>query len=111
MKKAPAAPTAPKAPVAAKTPDNAPAPIPMTTPQEQSFAQPDMSQFRKPDNAEPVMSQSVVEPEIPQQTEPTEPPAETDEQPVEQTAPEKCPHCGSELKSGAKFCSVCGNKV
>ena len=33
-------------PVAAKTPDNAPAPIPMTTPQEQSFAQPDMSQFK-----------------------------------------------------------------
>lgn len=66
---------------------------------------------KTPDNAEPVMSQSVVEPEIPQQTEPTEPPAETDEQPVEQTAPEKCPHCGSELKSGAKFCSVCGNKV
>lgn len=98
-------------PVAAKTPDNAPAPIPMTTPQEQSFAQPDMSQFRKPDNAEPVMSQSVVEPEIPQQTEPIEPPTETAEQPVEQTAPEKCPHCGSELKSGAKFCSVCGNKV
>ena len=98
-------------PVAAKTPDKAPAPIPMTTPQEQSFAQPDMSQFRKPDNAEPVMSQSVVEPEIPQQTEPIEPPTETAEQPVEQTAPEKCPHCGSELKSGAKFCSVCGNKV
>ena len=98
-------------PVAAKTSDNAPAPIPMTTPQEQSFAQPDMSQFRKPDNAEPVMSQSVVEPEIPQQTEPIEPPAETAEQPVEQTAPEKCPHCGSELKSGAKFCSVCGNKI
>lgn len=98
-------------PVAAKTPDNAPAPIPMTTPQEQSFAQPDMSQFRKPDNAEPVMSQSVVEPEIPQQTEPIEPPTETAEQPAEQTAPEKCPHCGSELKSGAKFCSVCGNKV
>ena len=98
-------------PVAAKTPDNATAPIPMTTPQEQSFAQPDMSQFRKPDNAEPVMSQSVVEPEIPQQTEPIEPPTETAEQPVEQTAPEKCPHCGSELKSGAKFCSVCGNKV
>ena len=73
--------------------------------------QPDMSQFRKPDNAEPVMSQSVVEPEIPQQTEPIEPPTETAEQPVEQTAPEKCPHCGSELKSGAKFCSVCGNKV
>ena len=85
-------------PVAAKTPDKAPAPIPMTTPQEQSFAQPDMSQ-------------SVVEPEIPQQTEPIEPPTETAEQPVEQTAPEKCPHCGSELKSGAKFCSVCGNKV
>ena len=82
-------------PVAAKTPDNAP----------------DMSQFRKPDNAEPVMSQSVVESEIPQQTEPIEPPTETAEQPVEQTAPEKCPHCGSELKSGAKFCSVCGNKV
>lgn len=98
-------------PVAAKTPDNAPAPIPMTTPQEQSFAQPDMSQFRKPDNAEPVMSQSVVEPEIPQQTEPIEPPTETTEQPAWQTAPEKCPHCGSELKSGAKFCSVCGNKV
>ena len=98
-------------PVAAKTPDNAPAPIPMTTPQEQSFAQPDMSQFRKPDNAEPVMSQSVVEPEIPQQPEPIEPPTETAEQPVEQSAPEKCPHCGSELKSGAKFCSVCGNKV
>ena len=86
-------------------------PLPMTTPQEQNFAQPDMSQFRKPDNAEPVMSQSVVEPEIPQQTEPIEPPTETAEQPVEQTAPEKCPHCGSELKSGAKFCSVCGNKV
>lgn len=63
------------------------------------------------DNAEPVMSQSVVEPEIPQQTEPIEPPTETAEQPVEQTAPEKCPHCGSELKSGAKFCSVCGNKI
>ena len=58
-----------------------------------------------------VMSQSVVEPEIPQQTEPIEPPTETAEQPVEQSAPEKCPHCGSELKSGAKFCSVCGNKV
>lgn len=66
---------------------------------------------KTPDNAEPVMSQSVVEPEIPQQTEPIEPPTETAEQPVEQTAPEKCPHCGSELKSGAKFCSVCGNKV
>ena len=101
-------------PVAAKTPDNTPAPIPMAVPQEQSFAQPDMSQFRKPDNAEPVMSQSVVEPEIPQQTETIEPPTETAdvaEQPAWQTAPEKCPHCGSELKSGAKFCSVCGNKV
>ncbi len=61
-----------------------------------------MSQFRKPDNAEPVMSQSVVESEIPQQTEPIEPPTETAEQPVEQTAPEKCPHCGSELKSGCQ---------
>lgn len=66
---------------------------------------------KTPDNAEPVMSQSVVEPEIPQQTEPIEPPTETTEQPAWQTAPEKCPHCGSELKSGAKFCSVCGNKV
>lgn len=101
-------------PVAAKTPDNTPAPIPMAVPQEQSFAQPDMSQFRKPDNAEPVMSQSVVEPEIPQQADPIEAPTETAdvaEQPAWQTAPEKCPHCGSELKSGAKFCSVCGNKV
>ena len=50
-------------PVAAKTPDKAPAPIPMTYTARTSFAQPDMSQFRKPDNAEPVMSQSVVEPE------------------------------------------------
>ena len=91
-------------PVAAKTPDNAPAPIPMTTPQEQSFAQPDMSQFRKPDNAEPVMSQSVVEPEIPQQTEPTEPPTETGLNDLSGR-----PHlksvltCGSELKSGANL--------
>ncbi len=98
-------------PVAAKAPENTPAPIPMAMPQEQSFAQPDMSQFRKPDNAEPVMSQSVTEPE---QAEPTEAPTDTadvTEQPVWQTTPEKCPHCGSDLKSGAKFCSVCGNKV
>lgn len=97
-------------PVAAKTPDSTPAPIPMAAPQEQSFVQPDITQFRKPDNAEPVMSQGVTESEIsqeiPQQTEVAEP-ADTAEQP----AAEKCPHCGSELKSGAKFCSVCGNKI
>lgn len=97
-------------PVAAKTPDSTPAPIPMAAPQEQSFVQPDITQFRKPDNAEPVMSQGVTEPEIsqeiPQQTEVAEP-ADT----AEQSAVEKCPHCGSELKSGAKFCSVCGNKI
>lgn len=97
-------------PVAAKTPDSTPAPIPMAAPQEQSFVQPDITQFRKPDNAEPVMSQGVTEPEIsqeiPQQTEVAEP-ADT----AEQSAAEKCPHCGSELKSGAKFCSVCGNKI
>lgn len=97
-------------PVAAKTPDSTPAPIPMAAPQEQSFVQPDITQFRKPDNAEPVMSQGVTESEIsqeiPQQTEVAEP-ADVAEQP----AAEKCPHCGSELKSGAKFCSVCGNKI
>lgn len=96
-------------PVAAKTPDSTPAPIPMAAPQEQSFVQPDITQFRKPDNAEPVMSQGVTEPEIsheiPQQTEVAEPAT------AEQLAAEKCPHCGSELKNGAKFCSVCGNKI
>ena len=83
----------------------------MTTPQEQSFAQPDMSQFRKPDNAEPVMSQSVVEPEIPQQTEPIEPPTETAEQPVEQTAPEKVSSLWLRAEERSQICSVCGNKI
>lgn len=98
----------------------------------QPYIQPDLDQFRKPDNAEPVMAQvdnsrnSKNETAVPdqiQQPQPQQKPFDENAQSAEIAEPEtekaadeadgllKCPHCGSELKAGAKFCSVCGNRL
>lgn len=106
------------------SPENAAAPVPApdVSEQPQPYIQPDVTaQFRKPDGAEPVMAhaepQRTAQPEIagqseqtPVQTEAVLPEAERSEQRSAAEEP-KCPHCGSELKEGARFCSVCGKQV
>lgn len=91
----------------------------------QPYIQPDLDQFRKPDNAEPVMAQvdnaadhdkTEAVPNQIQQPQPQQNPAEekadaSDTVDAENSALTKCPNCGSELKEGAKFCSVCGNRL
>ncbi len=107
---------------AKKVPDQAaepiPAPVQNVSDQPQPYIQPDMTaQYRKPDGAEPVMAQvepqqQTDQPELTEQSEQT--PAQTEPAQTEQSETEqsrKCPHCGSELKESAKFCSVCGKQV
>lgn len=91
----------------------------------QPYIQPDLDQFRKPDNAEPVMAQvdnaadhdkTEAVPNQIQQPQPQQTPAEekadvSDIADTESSTLTKCPNCGSELKEGAKFCSVCGNRL
>ncbi|WP_295210111.1 zinc ribbon domain-containing protein [Ruminococcus sp.] len=99
--------------------------IPMPVQPAQPYIQPDLDQFRKPDNAEPVMAQvnnaadhdkTEAVPNQIQQPQPQQTPAEekadvSDIADIESSTLTKCPNCGSELKEGAKFCSVCGNRL
>lgn len=99
--------------------------IPMPVQNAQPYIQPDLDQFRKPDNAEPVMAQvnnaadhdkTEAVPNQIQQPQPQQTPAEekadvSDIADTESSTLTKCPNCGSELKEGAKFCSVCGNRL